>query len=149
VNAKRLVNSSPANTYLPRPAISSDDDWLGCLRAGWLGAVCGSDSGNSAAGVKSVMGLASPMPSAMLEQEAQIFGFRDSALPPFGIGSQQHMQIVSFKVANILQSISLIQVKLIHKKSLLIKIYSTRGTAQPHLVFITTTPVCGAGRCGR
>ena len=36
---------------------------------------------------------ASPMPSARLEQEAQTLGFRDSAFPPSGIGSPQHMQM--------------------------------------------------------
>jgi hypothetical protein len=32
----------------------------------------------------------------MLEQEAQIFGLRDKALPLSGIGSPQHIQIQEF-----------------------------------------------------
>jgi hypothetical protein len=36
------------------------------------------------------------MPSAMLEQEAQIFGLRDKALPDSGIGSPQQRQIKEF-----------------------------------------------------
>jgi hypothetical protein len=36
------------------------------------------------------------MPSAMLEQEAQIFGLRDRAFPSSGIGSPQHLQIREF-----------------------------------------------------
>jgi hypothetical protein len=36
------------------------------------------------------------MPSAMLEQEAQIFGLRDMAFPFSGIGSPQHRQIREF-----------------------------------------------------
>jgi hypothetical protein len=42
-------------------------------------------------------GLASPMPSIMLEHEAQTLGLRESAFPPRGIGSQQQMQIAMFK----------------------------------------------------
>jgi len=40
--------------------------------------------------------LGSSMPSAILEQEAQIFGLRDRAFPFSGIGSPQHMQIREF-----------------------------------------------------
>jgi len=36
------------------------------------------------------------MPSAMLEQEAQMFGLRDKAFPVSGIGSPQHRQIRKF-----------------------------------------------------
>jgi hypothetical protein len=36
------------------------------------------------------------MPSAMLEQEAQMFGLRDRAFPSSGIGSPQHLQIWEF-----------------------------------------------------
>jgi hypothetical protein len=36
------------------------------------------------------------MPSAMLEQEAQMFGLRDSVFPVSGIGSPQHRQIREF-----------------------------------------------------
>jgi hypothetical protein len=36
------------------------------------------------------------MPSALLEQEAQMFGLRDKAFPASGIGSPQHLQITEF-----------------------------------------------------
>jgi hypothetical protein len=36
------------------------------------------------------------MPSAMLEQEAQMFGLRDKAFPVSGIRSPQHRQIRKF-----------------------------------------------------
>jgi hypothetical protein len=36
------------------------------------------------------------MPSAMLEQEAQMFGFRERVFPFSGIGSPQHRQIREF-----------------------------------------------------
>lgn len=36
------------------------------------------------------------MPSAMLEQEAQIFGLRDRAFPASGMRSPQHLQIKEF-----------------------------------------------------
>jgi hypothetical protein len=36
------------------------------------------------------------MPSAMLEHEAQMFGFRERAFPASGIGSPQHLQIREF-----------------------------------------------------
>jgi hypothetical protein len=36
------------------------------------------------------------MPSAMLEQEAQMFGLRDRVFPFSGIGSPQHLQIWEF-----------------------------------------------------
>ncbi len=36
------------------------------------------------------------MPSAMLEQEAQMFGLRERAFPVSGIGSPQHMQMREF-----------------------------------------------------
>jgi hypothetical protein len=38
----------------------------------------------------------SSMPSAMLEQEAQTFGFRDRAFPVSGITSPQQTQILDF-----------------------------------------------------
>ena len=38
----------------------------------------------------------SSMPSAMLEQEAQMFGLRERAFPFSGIGSPQHLQIREF-----------------------------------------------------
>jgi hypothetical protein len=41
-------------------------------------------------------GLESPIPSKRLEQEAQMFGFRERAFPPSDIGSQQQMQIIGF-----------------------------------------------------
>lgn len=39
------------------------------------------------------------MPSAMLEQEAQMFGLRERAFPISGIGSPQHMQMREFMSA--------------------------------------------------
>jgi hypothetical protein len=36
------------------------------------------------------------MPSARLEQEAHILGFREKELPPNDIGSPQQMQILGF-----------------------------------------------------
>jgi hypothetical protein len=36
------------------------------------------------------------MPSAMLEQEAQTFGFRDRVFPSSEMGSPQHLQIRGF-----------------------------------------------------
>jgi hypothetical protein len=36
----------------------------------------------------------------MLEHEAQTFGLRERELPPWGIGSEQHMQIAVFKLIN-------------------------------------------------
>jgi hypothetical protein len=36
------------------------------------------------------------MPSARLEQEAQMFGLRERAFPASGIGSPQHLQIREF-----------------------------------------------------
>lgn len=36
------------------------------------------------------------MPSAMLEQEAQMFGLRERAFPFSGMGSPQHRQIREF-----------------------------------------------------
>ena len=36
------------------------------------------------------------MPSAMLEQEAQMFGLRERGFPNSGIGSPQHLQIRAF-----------------------------------------------------
>jgi hypothetical protein len=81
-----------AKTYPPRAAVIS-----GFERPGCLGGVGGPELGASDAETNSCIGSSSPIPSNMLEQEAQIFGFRDSALPLFDIGSQQHMQTVSFK----------------------------------------------------
>jgi hypothetical protein len=40
------------------------------------------------------------IPSAMLEHEAQMFGFRDKAFPASGIDSPQQMQIRGFIASN-------------------------------------------------
>jgi hypothetical protein len=70
--------------------------------------------GTAAAGANSAAGFESPIPSIMLEQEAQTFGFRERALPPRGIGSQQQMQIAMFKRNDILPPKTFNQVKLIN-----------------------------------
>jgi hypothetical protein len=124
-----LKNGSAANTYRPRPAVIPCFAWLISLSV-----VCGSGWGASFAGVNSCIGSESPIPSDMLEQDAQMFGFRDKALPPFGIGSQQHMQIDSFNLVYIRPRECFFQAKLINKIFVLAS-----------QVFITTTRVCAAG----
>ncbi len=70
----------------------------------WMvGSVAFSSNRSAAAGsVRSGTGpepsgrLGSSMPSAMLEQEAQIFGLRERALPFTSMGSPQHRQIREF-----------------------------------------------------
>ena len=55
------------------------------------------DCGRSADGVSSSEAiLGSSIPSAKLEQEAQMFGFRDKALPFWIIRSPQQMQTIGF-----------------------------------------------------
>ena len=41
------------------------------------------------------------MPSAMLEHEAHMFGFRERAPPPRAIGSPQQMQIDGFNIGKV------------------------------------------------
>lgn len=48
-------------------------------------------------GCNSATGSESPIPSIILEHEAQTFGFRERAFPPRGMGSEQQMQIAMFK----------------------------------------------------
>jgi hypothetical protein len=112
VEASRLTNSSAANTYRSRLAAISCFDLPFCLTV-----VCGSGRGVSTARDSSCTGSESPIPSDMLEQDAQMFGFRDKAFPPLGIGSQQHMQIVSFNSGNLHLDECFFQVKLINKMS--------------------------------
>jgi hypothetical protein len=47
---------------------------------------------------KSAAGLESPMPSTILKQDAQTFGFRESDLLLSEIGSQQQMQMVGLNL---------------------------------------------------
>ncbi|PWU16572.1 MAG: hypothetical protein C5B50_13330 [Verrucomicrobia bacterium] len=65
----------------------------------------GCGEGGGAGGGKALASI----PSAMLEQEEQTFGLRDSAFPVSDIGWPQHLQILGFIPATlILSSLSLL-----------------------------------------
>jgi hypothetical protein len=56
----------------------------------------GSVGSRPGAGLELALVVSSSMPSAILEQDAQMFGLRERAFPVLGIGSPQHLQIREF-----------------------------------------------------
>src|SRR6266404_2529648 len=78
-----------------KPQASSCEDVYSTMRisAGFPVSCRSWISGPSATGAGDPPSVSSPIPSAMLEQEAHMFGLREKAPPLSDIGSPQQMQI--------------------------------------------------------